>query len=450
MLKPRLGRPSAAQLHPAQAVTAGFATAIGIGTLLLMLPVASAGEDTTFLQALFTATSAVCVTGLVVVDTGSHWSLTGQAIVLGLIQVGGFGIMTLASLLGLLVTRRLGLRSRLSTAAETHSVGLGDVRTVILGVVTVSLVVEAVLAVVLAVRLMTAYGESPLRAAWRGLFHSVSAFNNAGFALYADSLVRFVTDAWICLPIAFAVIVGGIGFPVLLELRRSWRYPSRYSLHSKLTLLGTAILIPVGTVFILVGEWSNPGTLGPLDLSGKLLAGFFQGVMPRTAGFNSLDTAAMNTGTWLGTDVLMFIGGGSAGTAGGIKITTVAVLVAVMVSEVRGEEHPVAFSRRLPPGAQRQALTVSLLGVAAIAVPAIWFTMTTPFTLDQVLFELVSAFATVGLSTGITAQLPAPHQLALIALMFLGRLGPITLVTAIALRQNRRLFRYAEERPVIG
>ena len=450
MLKAPLGRRSTARLHPAQAVTAGFAAAIGIGTLLLLLPAASAGEHTTFLQALFTATSAVCVTGLVVVDTGSHWSLTGQAIILGLIQVGGFGIMTLASLLGLLVTRRLGLRSRLSTATETRSVGLGDVRTVVLGVAAVSLVVEAVLAVVLALRFLTAYGESPLRAVWLGVFHAVSAFNNAGFGLYPDSLVRFVTDGWVCLPIAVAVIVGGIGFPALFDLRRSWRHPSRFSLHSKLTLLGTAILVPLGTVFVLLGEWSNPGTLGPLDVPGKLLAGFFHGVMPRTAGFNSLDVAAMNTGTWLGTDVLMFIGGGSAGTAGGIKITTVAVLVAVMVSEVRGEEHPVVFSRRLPSGAQRQALTVALLGVSAVAVPAVWFTMTTPFTLDQVLFELVSAFATVGLSTGITAELPAPHQLALVALMFLGRLGPVTLVTAIALRQNRRLFRYAEERPVIG
>jgi potassium uptake TrkH family protein len=446
----RRDRLSLARLHPAQTVTAGFAVAVAVGTGLLSLPAASAGEDTTLLQALFTATSAVCVTGLVVVDTATHWSLTGQVIILGLIQVGGFGIMTLASLLGLLVSRRLGLRTRLTTAAETKSLGLGDIRTVVLGVAAVSLVVETVIAVVLTLRLMTAYDEPPARAAWLGVFHSVSAFNNAGFALYSDSLIRFVTDAWVCLPIALAVIVGGIGFPVLFELRRTWRRPSRFSLHTKLTLLGTAILLPLGTVFMLVAEWSNPRTLGALDVPGRLLAGFFQGVMPRTAGFNSLDTAAMNTGTWLGTDILMFIGGGSGGTAGGIKIATVAVLVTVVISEIRGEADPVAFGRRLPSSAQRQAVTVSLLGVVAIAVSATWFAMTTPFTLDQVLFELVSAFATVGLSTGITAQLPVPHQYALVALMFVGRLGPITFATAIALRQNRRLFRYPEERPVIG
>lgn len=450
MLKARTHRRSTVRLHPAQVVTVGFAGAVLTGTVLLMLPAASAGKDTTVLQALFTATSAVCVTGLVVVDTGSHWSLTGQAIIAGLIQVGGFGIMTLASLLGLLVSRRLRLRSRLTTAAESKSVGLGDVRRVVLGAAVVSLVVEAALALELTVRFMVAYGEPPLRAAWLGVFHSVSAFNNAGFGLYPDNVVRFVTDAWVCLPIALAVIVGGIGFPVLLELRRSWRRPAGFSLHTKMTIAGTLVLLPAGTLFILAGEWSNPGTLGLLDVPGKLMAGFFQAVMPRTAGFNSVDIAAMNTGTLLGSDVLMFIGGGSGSTAGGIKITTFAVLVAVIMSEVRGDEHPVGFSRRLPPEAQRQALTVTMLGATAIALPAIWFTMTTPFSLDQILYELVSAFATVGLSTGITAQLPVPHQLVLVTLMFLGRLGPITLVTAIALRHNRRLFRDAEERPLIG
>ncbi len=438
-------------LHPSQTVAAGFGLAVLVGTLLLMLPGARAGAGGAgALEALFTATSAVCVTGLVLVDTPTYWSGLGQVVILALIQVGGFGIMTLASLLGLLVSKRLGLRARVSAAAETKSLNLGEIRTVVLGVARTSLIVEAVVAALLTARFAVGYGEPIGRAAWLGVFHSVSAFNNAGFALYSDNLIGFVTDPWICLPIVAAVVIGGLGFPVLFELRRHFRRPSRLSMHSKITLVGSAVLLVGGTVFMLAAEWSNPGTLGALDLRGKLLAGFFQGVMPRTAGFNSVDVAQMNTGTWLGTDVLMFIGGGSAGTAGGIKVTTFFLLLLVIVSEVRGDDDTIAFNRRIPVATQRQALTVALLGVAAVVGPSVVFALTTPFTLDEVLYEVVSAFATVGLSTGITADLPAPHQLVLVTLMFLGRLGPVTLVTALALRQTERLYRLPEERPVIG
>ncbi len=440
-----------ARLHPYQVVVLGFASAVAAGTLLLLLPLARAGDGgATALEALFTAVSAVCVTGLVVVDTPTYWSGFGQVVILALIQVGGFGIMTLASLLGLLISRRLGLRTRLTTAAETKSLGLGDVRTVIVGVAKVSLFIEGATAIILAARLAIAYDESVPRALWLGVFHSVSAFNNAGFALYSDSLIRFATDPWFSLPIATAVILGGIGFPVLFELRRNLRRPSRWTIHTKITLLGTTALLVGGSAFVLAAEWSNPGTLGPLGVPGKLLAGFFQGVMPRTAGFNSIDIAQMNTGTWLGTDVLMFIGGGSAGTAGGIKITTFTVLLFVIYSEVRGDDDTTVFGRRIPIGAQRQALSVALLGVAAVVLPAIVFAMTTSFSLDEILYEIVSAFATVGLSTGITADLPTPHQLVLVALMFVGRTGTVTLATALALRQRDRLYRFPEERPIIG
>ncbi len=440
-----------ARLHPSQAVIAGFAIAVVTGTILLLLPVSAAGKGgATVLEAAFTATSAVCVTGLIVVDTPVYWSGFGQAVILLLIQVGGFGIMTLASILALLLSGNLGLRTRLTAAAETKSLGLGDLRTVLLGVAKVSLAVEGVTALLLAARFMTGYGEPPLRALWLGVFHAVSAFNNAGFALYSDSLIGFAADPWICLPIATAVILGGIGFPVLFELRRHLRHPKRWSLHTKITMLGTAVLLPAGTVFMLVAEWSNPATLGRLDPAGKMLAGFFQSVMLRTAGFNSVDIAQMNTGTWLGSDVLMFIGGGSAGTAGGIKITTFLVLLYVILSDIRGDEDTNVFGRRIPRAAQRQALSVALLGVAAIMGPAIVFAMTTPFSLDQVLYEIVSAFATVGLSTGITAQLSPAHQAALMALMFIGRTGTITVATALALRHRDRFFRYPEERPVIG
>ncbi|MEZ0164481.1 TrkH family potassium uptake protein [Kineococcus sp. LSe6-4] len=438
-------------MNPARLTIAGFALAAVLGTGLLMLPLASQdGQGTDVVTALFTAVSALCVTGLVVVDTAGFWSGFGQVVVLVLIQVGGFGIMALASLLGVLVARRLGLRGQLAAAAETKTLSPGDVRLILVGVARTSLVVEAVTAAVLAVRFATGYGEPVPRALWLGVFHSISAFNNAGFALWSDSLTRFSTDPWICLPITAAVVVGGLGFPVLFELRRHLRAPSRWSLHTKLTVLGSAVLMVVGPVVVCVLEWRNPATLGSLSVPGRLLAGFFQGVMPRTAGFNSVDIAQMNSATWLGSDVLMFIGGGSAGTAGGIKVTTFAVLLLLIVSEARGDEDATVFGRTLPRNLHRQALSVALLGVGAVVTSAMVLVATTRFPLDQVLYEVVSAFATVGLSTGITAQLPPGGQLLLVALMFLGRTGTITLATALALRSRPRLYQLPAERTIVG
>lgn len=432
-------------------VVGGFAVGIVVGMVLLMLPIARSGPGAaTPLEALFTATSALCVTGLAVVDTATYWSPFGQVTILVLIQAGGFGIMTLASLLGLLISRRLGLSSRIIAAAETKSVGLGDVRTVLLGVARISLTVEAVTALVLTVRFATAYDHPVGRSIWLGVFHAVSAFNNAGFALFTDNLVGFATDPWICLPIAAAVILGGLGFPVIMELLRQHRKPRRWSVHTRLTLLMTAILLVGGTLFITVAEWTNPGTLGALDPAGRVLAGFFQAVMPRTAGFNSVDVGAMNTGTLLGSDVLMFIGGGSAGTAGGIKVGTFAVLLLAIIAELRGHPDVNLFDRRLSAPVIRQALAVALLSVAAVVASTMVLAMTSPYTLDEILYEVISAFATVGLSTGITADLAPGHQLILVVLMFAGRLGPVTLASALVLREHDRLFRRPEGRPLIG
>ncbi|MBO8187693.1 TrkH family potassium uptake protein [Streptomyces sp. DW4-2] len=438
--------------HPAQMVVAGFAVAIALGTGLLMLPVAKAGAGSaSALEALFTSTSAVCVTGLIVVDTPDYWSGFGQTVILALIQVGGLGIMTFSSWLVLLLShRRMGLKARLTAATETKTLGLGDVRTVVVRVVKVSLLLEAVTAAILTVRLAISYDEPWPRAVWLGVFHAVSAFNNAGFALYSDSLMGFVTDPWICLPIAGAVIAGGLGFPVLFELRRRFRKPRSWSLHTKIVLSASAIFLICGSAFITALEWRNPATLGRLDAPDKLLAGFFQGVMPRTAGFNSVDISQMNPATWLGTDVLMFVGGASAGTAGGIKVTTFAVLFFVIYAEIRGEGAVDIFRRRLPGDIQRQALTVVLLSVAAVAVSTLVFMVFTDFSLDKSLFEVTSAFGTVGLSTGITMGLPGGEQVLLTALMFLGRLGPITIASALALRLRVRMYDLPEERPVIG
>ncbi|WP_237843336.1 TrkH family potassium uptake protein [Cellulosimicrobium cellulans] len=437
--------------RPGRLVVLGFAAAIGVGAVLLMLPVATTGRAATPLEALFTATSAACVTGLVVVDTPTFWTPFGQVVILALIQLGGFGVMTVASLLGLLISRRLDLNTRMVAQASTRSVQLGDVRSVLVGVLRVTVAVEGSVALVVAVRLMAGYDASPGEAAWGGVFHAASAFNNAGFALYSDSLITFVADPWICVPLCLAVILGGIGFPVIFELYRHRRAkPARWSLHTKLTLLTTSILLAAGTALFLVLEWANPHTLGPLSPAGKVLGAFTQSVMARTAGFNSVDTSAMNDGTWLGTDVLMFIGGGSAGTAGGIKVVTFVVLAFVIWSELRGDPDVDAFDRRIAPATQRQAVTVALLGVAAVLVPTLVITATSHHGLDRVLFEVTSAFSTTGLSTGITADLAGPHQLLLVALMFLGRLGPITLGTALALRERPRLFRRPESAAIIG
>ncbi len=432
-------------------VVGGFGLAVLVGTLLLMLPVAQTGIDWTDpVTALFTATSAVCVTGLVVVDTGTYWSTFGEVVILALIQVGGLGTMTLASLLGLAISRKLGLRARVTAATETKAVGLGDVREVVIGVARTSLVVELAVAVVLALRFWAAYDVSPGRAAYLGVFHSVSAFNNAGFALWPDSLVRFATDPWICLPIAASVIVGGIGFPVILELRKRLRTPRAWSMHTKMTLWATGVLLVLGTLLITANEWRNPATLGQLDTPGRLLAGFFQAVMPRTAGFNSIDFAAVNEGTLLITTVLMFIGGGSAGTAGGIKVTTFVLLLLVIWAEVRGERDVQAFDRRIGERVVRQALTIALLSVGLVTAATVVLVEITRMSTHLVLFEVVSAFGTVGLSTGITADVGTAGHLVLAVLMFVGRLGPITLVSALALRERQRLYHHPEGRPLIG
>jgi len=435
--------------HPAQYVVAGFAGAIAVGTLLLSLPIARAGGGRAeLMQALFIATSAVCVTGLSTVDTPVFWSGFGEAVILALIQVGGFGIMALATLLGVLVSHRLGLRTRLNAVAETKASGIADVRRLLFNVARTSLIFEAAGALVLTARFATAYDEPLSRALWLGVFHSVSAFNNAGFALFSDNLIGFASDAIISFTVCVLVIAGGLGFPVLFELRREWRTPRTWTVHTKIVVWATGVLLAVGCIGFTLLEWT--GTLQPLDSGGKLVAGIFQGVQPRTAGFNSVNTGELQPETLLLSDVLMFIGGGSAGTAGGVKVTTFALLLFVIFSEVRGDSHTTAFGRRIPREAQRQALTIALLAVAVVVGATGLLLLLSDFTFDQVLYEVISAFATVGLSTGITAQFGTAGQLVLIVLMFLGRLGPITLASALALRSKPKLYDLPYERPVIG
>ena len=436
--------------HPTRLVPLAFLAMIALGTALLMLPAATTGAGgAPLMTALFTATSAVCVTGLVVVDTPTYWSTFGQSVILGLFQAGGFGIMTGATLLALMVSGRLNLGARLVAHAETRT-GLGDVTGVIKVAVAATLVVQLATAAALSLRLRTAYGMEWGEAAWHGLFQAVSAFNNAGFSTWSDSLTRFADDPVFILPITLAVLIGGLGFPVMYELRRNGFAFSRWSLHSKITVAGSGVLVAGGALGIGLYEWRNPDTLGALDATGKWTSVMFHSVAARTSGFNTIDMGATTIETQAINWVLMFIGGGSASTAGGIRITTFFLLGFAVWAEVSGNRDTVAFRRRIPEQSLRLAVAVVLMALTMLALGTLALLSVTDFPLQDVLFEAISAGFTVGLSTGITARMPPAGQAILIALMFVGRVGLVTLASALALRGNTRLYRYPEERPIVG
>lgn len=439
--------------HPAAVLALAFLATIGLGTLLLMLPWASAsGHSAPWLTALFTATSAVCVTGLAVVDTGTYWSPLGQGLLMALFQLGGFGMMTSAALMGLLVGRRMGLRTRLLLQSETHALSMGDVRSVVRMVLVVTLLCESVVALWLALRFGATMDLSWSQALWHGAFHSVSAFNNAGFSTWPDSVMRHVTDGWVLAPLMLAIVLGGLGFPVLTELWVNRRNRNaRWSVHTTLTIWGSAALVLIGTVSLWLVERENAGTLGPLGLADQWLAALFTSVSARTAGFNALDIGALQTESLVLHYVLMFIGGGSAGTAGGVKVTTFFLLLLIVWTEIRGRADVEFRGRRIGVPVQRQALSILVLSGLALSVGLLAIVpMAEHIPLEKLMFEVVSAFATVGLSTGITADLPAGAQLVLIILMYVGRVGVVTLALALAINQVPRAYRFPEEKPIVG
>ncbi|MFB0613868.1 TrkH family potassium uptake protein [Aurantiacibacter poecillastricola] len=437
--------------NPIRLIPALFLGAIVIGTFLLSLPFATAeGVRAPLLTALFTSTSAVAVTGLIVVDTPTYWSFFGQVTILLLFQIGGFGIMTAATLFGLMAGRGFGLRQRMATQVERSRLDSGDAASVLKLVLLVTLLVEGAIAIVLSARMALAYDIPPAEAAWHGIFHSVSAFNNAGFSTHSDSVMGYQDDALILGPIMLSVILTALGFPVMQDIRANGLRWRRWSLHTKITIAGTAALLVFGLVSILVAEWDNPATLGPMGVQSKLLNAAFHSVMPRTAGFNSLDVGGFHDETLMANYLLMFIGGGSAGTAGGIKITTFFVIFAIVLSEVRGRRDAGIFNRRFGPAVERQALSVAVMAAALILASTTYIASVSELALHDILFETVSAFATVGLSTGITAELPPGAQLVLIALMFVGRVGTITVATALALEARDRTYRFPEENVIVG
>ncbi|WP_222711052.1 TrkH family potassium uptake protein [Quadrisphaera setariae] len=436
--------------HPGRAIAGGFAAAIAVGTLLLSLPVASTDGRAHPVEALFTATSAVSVTGLAVVDTGTAWSTAGLVIIVVLVQLGGLGITTAATLVALVLSRRLGLRARLLAQAETKSLSAGDVRGVVRTVAVFTLALEVVVCGLLAIRWVVVDGGPVLPTLGSAVFHGVMAVNNAGFSLYSDSLVRYASDPFTLGVIAGAVMIGSLGFPVVFELWRSWRRPRTWSVLTLITVWVTGWLLLVGTVLLAVTEWTNPGTLGPLSSRDSVVGAFFHGVMARSAGFNSFDTTAMTSEGLLVTDALMFIGGGSASTAGGIKVTTFGLLALVLWAELRGNTDVEVGRRRVPATTQRQAVAVALLSMGLVCLGTLALHLTTDQPTDVVAFEAISAFATVGLSAGATAQLDIPAQVVVVVLMFIGRVGPVTLATALALRERAKLHQLPEERMIVG
>lgn len=436
---------------PIRLIPVLFLSAIVIGTLLLCLPIATAdGVRAPILTALFTATSAVAVTGLIVVDTPTYWSFFGQVTILLMFQIGGFGIMSAATLFGIMAGRGFGLRQRMATQVERGRLETGDAASVLKLVLKITIVVEAVVALILAVRMMTFYAMPPGEAIWHGVFHSVSAFNNAGFSTNSDSLMGYQTDPIVLIPVMLAVIITALGFPVMQDVRANRLHWRRWSLHSKMTVGGTGALLVIGFAAMLAMEWQNPATLGPMGFGAKLLNAAFHSVMPRTAGFNSLDVGAFQDQTLMVNYILMFVGGGSAGTAGGIKITTFLVLFAIVLSEIFGRRDAGLFERRFGREVERQALTVAVLAASLIFAATVYLASITTLPLEDLLFETISAFSTVGLSTGITADLPPSGQLIIAALMFVGRVGTITVATALALGGLERPYRYPEENLIVG
>ncbi|MDR0627032.1 MAG: TrkH family potassium uptake protein [Bifidobacteriaceae bacterium] len=439
-----------AHASPARLAVLVFTLVILVVAALLSLPIARAGPyPPKIVDAIFTATSAVCVTGLTTVPTAEYWSGFGQVVIVAGIQVGGLGVMTLGSLLSLAASRRLGLRSKVLAASETRTSRLGEVGMLVRAVAVISVAAELMLMAVLTPRFIVE-GESPGQALWHGLFYGVSAFNNAGFVPTVEGLKPFASDWWVMAPIMTAVFVGSLGFPVLLDLTKRWRHPSLLTLHSKLTISFCLALLGIAWLAFTALEWNNPGTLKTDSTSSTLLNTLFAGVNTRSGGFSTFDVTAQRPATTLLQDALMFVGGGSASTAGGIKVTTLAVMLLAIRAEARGDRDMEAFGRRIEPSILRVAVTVAVASVMFVFTGAFILTLVTDAPLTRILYESISAFATCGLSTGLSATLPPLGKLTLAALMLTGRLGTMTIATSVAMTNRRRVIRLAEERPIVG
>ncbi|AAT88239.1 potassium uptake protein [Leifsonia xyli subsp. xyli str. CTCB07] len=453
-----------AQRSPSRFAILVFAALILVFTLLFSLPISSAsGHVTGLADSLFTAISVICVTGLSTVDMATHWSVFGHLLVYLGVQIGAVGVLTMASILGLVISRRLGLRAKLIAAsdsnplrmhsgpvAEGQAVLLGDVGKLLRTVAISMIVIEGLVAVLLFPRMLIA-GVNVGTALWESVYYSAMAFTNTGFAPNAEGLTPFVNDFWFLGALMIGVFLGAIGFPVILAIASNLRRRRRrWSIHVKLTLLMSVILLVVGAVLYIVLEHDNAKTFGGLDAGHTVFQSFFLSTMARSGGFSTIDIDDLHGSSLLVTDMLMFIGGGSASTAGGIKVTTLAVLFLAAVAEARGVEPMDAFRRRIPVDVLRLAVAVALWGATIVAVSAVLILQITKAPLDHVLFDVISAFATCGLSTGLTEKLPDAGVYVMAATMFCGRVGTVTLAAALAQSQRKQLYQNPEERTLVG
>lgn len=460
-------------MHPVRAVPLVFLLLLLIGTGLLLLPWCGAGGHSAGLMpAVFISTSAVTVTGLATVDIGTEFSSAGHVVILLLAEIGGIGIILVATSLGVLIGGRLGLRLKMASQADLHVTGLGQVGPLFRRIVLTTVTFQAATAAVLTVRYRQDYVDNWPTAAWHGVFDAVMAFNNAGLSLQPNGLAAYATDPVIVLTVSLAVLAGTVGFPVLAELRGSnplrrrgshgvvpagdlarqvsWRTPSRWTIHTRLTVWGTLLLVVLAAACFLCFEWTNPGTIGNQSVAQKVMTSFEAGVMPRSGGFATFDWGAVRPETLLITVAMMLIGGGSASTAGGIKVTTFFLLAYVVLAEIRGDEQIRIGRRAISPQTVRTAISIALIGVALAVGGTLALLAFSDADLTDAGFEATSAFGTTGLSTGLTPHLNVPSQLVVIVLMFVGRVGTITAASAFALRRQRSRFRLPEEQPIIG
>ncbi|AWV35644.1 TrkH family potassium uptake protein [Paenibacillus sp. FSL H7-0716] len=438
------------KLSPPQILVLGFASIILIGALLLMLPISStSGNSVKFIDALFTSTSATCVTGLVVLDTGTSFTIFGKTVIMVLIQIGGLGFMTMATLFSLVLKRKISLRDRLILQEAMNQGSMEGIVRLIRRVLIYSLVIEGCAALLLSIRWAF---DMPLgKAIYYGIFHAVSMFNNAGFDIFGDfrSLTDYVYDPLVNIIVMFLIVSGGIGFIVMSDLVE-FRVTRRLSLHSKVVLSTSTGLILIGALVIFIFEFTNTRTLGSLNFGGKILSAFFQSVSPRTAGANTVDIAGLRQATQFFIVILMFIGASPGSTGGGIKTTTFTMMIGAVIAMLRGREDVVLFRYRLAQERIYKALTITLLALLLIASVSMILSTTEDSNFLAILFETTSAFATVGLTMGLTPELSAIGKILLCLTMFAGRLGPLTLAYALGPKQGKPLYKYPEGKIIIG
>ncbi len=450
------------RLSPTQTLVLGFFALIIIGSLLLTLPIASAdGQSISYINALFTSTSAVCVTGLVVVNTLEQWSMFGKIIILLLIQVGGLGFMTLATSLFILMGRKIRLKERLIIQEALNQYTLSGLVRLTKNVFLGTLLIEGIGALFLSIRFIPKYGVEGI---FKAIFHSISAFCNAGFDIIGtSSLSPYIGDVLVNFTIMMLIILGGIGFTVWLDVIRAAKNKAKkkyglvrtikkLTLHTKLVLILTMLFIIIPFIVFFIVESINTDTLGQLSLGRKLLGSLFQSVTTRTAGFNTMPLAQMSHASKFLTIILMVIGGSPAGTAGGIKTVTIGVLILAVRSVMKGKDETEAFNRTIPNSVVKKALAVIIISISVIISVTMLLSLTETGSFMDIFFESVSAFATVGLSLGLTSSLTTFGKLIICLTMFIGRLGPVTMVAAMTRRSNMKKtsVKNAEEKVMVG